>query len=51
MPDRRRTWDREADAAGAVIPNKHGENQPEAPPTVITTRVNVCILLLILLLF
>lgn len=35
-----RTSDREADAKGAEIPSKYPENQPEAPPTIITTRVN-----------
>lgn len=34
------TLDREGDAKGAEIPSKYPENQPEAPPTIITTRVN-----------
>lgn len=32
--------DKEVDTTGADIPSKHQANQPKAPPTVITTRVN-----------
>ncbi len=32
--------DKEADSTRVTIPSKHRANQPKAPPTVITTKVN-----------
>ena len=32
--------DKEVDSTRAMILSKHQANQPKAPPTVITTRVN-----------